>query len=104
MGTRSSITQYKSFVKKGAQDLQHKIVEYRNKERGVIILQTNKQTTIFFGCMHSRSLARGAAKKEDLFSKEGNHRLCLMSYAKNSQKKEKKGKRIEVSPIVASNT
>merc|ERR1712082_368463 len=65
MGTRSSITQYKSFVKKGAQDLQHKIVEYRNKERGVSILQTNKQTTIFFGCMHFCSLARGAAKKED---------------------------------------
>ena len=55
-----------------------------------IPVQKNLYQNIIFGCMLFCSYARGAAKKEDFFSKEGNHRLCLMSYAKNSQKKEKK--------------
>ena len=93
--------------------MQHKIVEYWNKERGVSILQKNKKTApkksllcktlvqeylyentctkipvqkylyqnIIFGCMLFCSLARGAAKKEDVSHKGGNHRHCLMSHA-----------------------
>ena len=65
--TRSSITQYKSLVKKG-----HKICSIKlwniGIRKGVLVFckQTNKLPIL--GCMYFCSLAGGAAKKEDFVS------------------------------------